>query len=382
MDVKQELQKLREYREQLRELAKPGLGPFEKFKADVLEEGEEDILHTVAEDPTLLSDVSEKYRILCFDYFISIPLLSVIYCRNQFNNPEQVAEWEDMELQYQTLASEGELELDDISLLLDLLHPKLQTPPDAEPQDKRVIDDFQLLTKDLSDPSVLSEPLNIFKRIASIGQDVAVICLINKKAGIYRNIEWETIEGILRSQIFPDFFVECEKKAQTAEVTHYNDAPTTSAHEFTLPDDFFKHPPTDTPEEYFNIEYIVQKKGAKSFCKLINFISSNGYIADDDRTKQLLAYILSGRGKPEDYREGGETITWKDKDHAGKELCFLIKILIVPDQGKKATKYKKMHKLFTGPNWNENVPDKDQGNNAEKNFKDALKDIYPELCKI
>ncbi len=87
----------------------------------------------------------------------------MIRCRNQFNNPEQVAEWEDIELQYQTLASEGELGLDDISLLQDLLHPKLQTTPDEEPQDKRIIDAFQLLIKDLSDPSVASEPLNIFK---------------------------------------------------------------------------------------------------------------------------------------------------------------------------------------------------------------------------
>lgn len=151
---------------------------------------------------------------------------------------------------------------------------------------------------------------------------------------------------------------------------------------FTLPKNFFNLVKDNSScEEHFEINYSVEKGGPKLFLELINYIASQGFIETDYRTKRLFAYVLTGRWKPEDY-QAGETITWSDNDHEGKELCYLIKTLIVSDQGKKATKYKKMHRLFIGPCWSKTVPDKDQGNNAPKKFKEALNDLYPEICKI
>lgn len=151
---------------------------------------------------------------------------------------------------------------------------------------------------------------------------------------------------------------------------------------FTLPKNFFKLVKDNSScEEHFEINYSVEKGGPKLFLELINFIASQGFIETDYRTKRLFAYVLTGRWKPEDY-QAGETITWSDNDHKGKELCYLIKTLIVSDQGKKATKYKKMHRLFIGPCWSKTVPDKNQGNNAPKKFKEALNDLYPDICKL
>lgn len=151
---------------------------------------------------------------------------------------------------------------------------------------------------------------------------------------------------------------------------------------FTLPKNFFNLVKDNSScEEHFEINYSVEKGGPKLFLKLINYIASQGFIETDYRTKRLFAYVLTGRWKPEDY-QAGETITWNDNDHEGKELCYLIKTLIASDQGKKATKYKKMHRLFIGPCWSKTVPDKDQGNNAPKKFKEALNDLYPDICKL
>lgn len=151
---------------------------------------------------------------------------------------------------------------------------------------------------------------------------------------------------------------------------------------FTLPKNFFNLVKDNKScEEHFEINYSVEKGGPKLFLELINYIASQGFIETDYRTKRLFAYVLTGRWKPEDY-QAGETITWSDNDHEGKELCYLIKTLIVSDQGKKATKYKKMHRLFIGPCWSKTVPDKDQGNNAPKKFKEALNDLYPDICKL
>ena len=151
---------------------------------------------------------------------------------------------------------------------------------------------------------------------------------------------------------------------------------------FTLPKNFFNLVKDNSScEEHFEINYSVEKGGPKLFLELINYIASQGFIETDYRTKRLFAYVLTGRWKPEDY-QAGETITWNDNDHEGKELCYLIKTLIASDQGKKATKYKKMHRLFIGPCWSKTVPDKDQGNNAPKKFKEALNDLYPDICKL
>ena len=151
---------------------------------------------------------------------------------------------------------------------------------------------------------------------------------------------------------------------------------------FALPSDFFDLPVDRSAcEEFFDIEYAVEKGGTKRFTRLLNYIASQGYTDYNNRTKQLLAYILTGRWKPSDY-QSGETLTWHDYGREGKELCYIIKSLVASDQGKKATKYDKMHKLFTGPNWSKTVPDKDQGNNAQKKFKEALNDLYPDICKL
>lgn len=149
---------------------------------------------------------------------------------------------------------------------------------------------------------------------------------------------------------------------------------------FALPSHFFKLSiDLSNSDEFLVVKHEVEKGGTKLFASLIDYIASQGYIDNNDRTKRLLVYTLTGRWRPDDY-QSGETIIWKDNGNEGKELCYIIKSIIASN--KKEHKYDKMHKFFTGPNWSKTVPDKDQGNNASKNFKKALHDRYPTICKL
>lgn len=149
---------------------------------------------------------------------------------------------------------------------------------------------------------------------------------------------------------------------------------------FQLPLDFFEKPINrEDCEEFFDVKNSVEEGGAERFTRFINYLTSQGYIDNNDRTKRLLVYTLTGRWRPDDY-QSGETIIWKDNGNEGKELCYIIKSIIASN--KKEHKYDKMHKFFTGPNWSKTVPDKDQGNNASKNFKKALHYLYPTICKL
>lgn len=149
---------------------------------------------------------------------------------------------------------------------------------------------------------------------------------------------------------------------------------------FALPSHFFKLSiDLSNSDEFLVVKHEVEKGGTKLFASLIDYIASQGYIDNNDRTKRLLVYTLTGRWRPDDY-QSGETIIWKDNGNEGKELCYIIKSIIASN--KKEHKYDKMHKFFTGPNWSKTVPDKDQGNNASKKFKEALHDRYPTICKL
>lgn len=151
---------------------------------------------------------------------------------------------------------------------------------------------------------------------------------------------------------------------------------------FSLPKNFFKLAKDNSnSDEYFKINHAVVSAGSKPFRELIDIVVAEGFIDPDDRTKQLFTYVLTGRWKPENYQRG-ETIVWHHKENKENELCYIIKSLIASDQGKKATKYKKMRILFSGPNWNNQTPDKDKWKSADPDFKKALHEQYPELCKV
>ncbi len=143
---------------------------------------------------------------------------------------------------------------------------------------------------------------------------------------------------------------------------------------FTLPDDYFS---TDNlsgkMEEYFNVHNEVRRKGVKTFVDFVNWLAEEGFIANDNETKALFAYRLTGRCRP----EGDElpVIEWRGRKNRSYELIFIVKNL--SDRGD----YKKMKQFFTGPDW---VKDSDSSYelSADSEFRRRMADIYPGICEF
>jgi len=143
---------------------------------------------------------------------------------------------------------------------------------------------------------------------------------------------------------------------------------------FTLPDDYFS---TDNlsgkMEEYFSIHNEVRRKGVKTFVDFVNWLAEEGFIANDNETKALFAYRLTGRCRP----EGDElpVIEWRGRKNRSYELIFIVKNL--SDRGD----YKKMKQFFTGPDW---VKDSDSSYelSADSEFRRRMADIYPGICEF
>ena len=66
--------------------------------------------------------------------------------------------------------------------------------------------------------------------------------------------------------------------------------------EHFLPDDFFEKGNRSKKEELFvgRIEKKYEEKGITTFCSLINFLASEGYINNTDENKKNFAFKLSG----------------------------------------------------------------------------------------
>ncbi len=161
----------------------------------------------------------------------------------------------------------------------------------------------------------------------------------------------------------------------------YIDSPEAQCQEddvFKLPDNYFSIPKDRRNKaEYFECENDVEDGGPSQLSNLINWLGSEGYIEADDRTKRRLAYVLTGHDRPDDF-DPEEKFIWKEDK--GNELCYLIKTIIVSDQGKKFSKYGKMCAMFVGPQWK--TPVKDLANNATPKFMKRLRKFYPTLGSV
>lgn len=142
---------------------------------------------------------------------------------------------------------------------------------------------------------------------------------------------------------------------------------------FLLPKDYFDwNNCSNMPTEYFYLKKSVRGKGPSVLTDLINYLADMGYIEDCAAVKQLLAYRLTGRCRP----EGGlPPIAWRGKNGKSYELIYLVRYL--SDRGD----YKKMRRFFVGPEW---VKDRDSSyaNAADTEFRKRMSEFYPEACKF
>ena len=139
---------------------------------------------------------------------------------------------------------------------------------------------------------------------------------------------------------------------------------------FRLPNDFFDlKNRSKARNEYLNPKPGLINKGATTLTELINYLAEHGYIEASPETKSLLAYRLTGFGRPK-----GELpqLFWSGQNGKSYELIYIVKH--ISERGD----YRKMRQFFTGPEW---VKDRDSSYAlaAHSEFRRALEKLYPEI---
>ena len=142
---------------------------------------------------------------------------------------------------------------------------------------------------------------------------------------------------------------------------------------FDLPKDYFNwEHASNMPTEHLYMKDVVRKRGVATLVDFINYLAEKGYIEDRLAVKELLAYRLTGRCRPEGSLP---PIEWRGKNGKSYELIYLVRFL--SERGD----YKKMRRFFTGPEW---VKDRDSSyaNSADSEFRIKMSEFYPEACKF
>lgn len=143
-----------------------------------------------------------------------------------------------------------------------------------------------------------------------------------------------------------------------------------------IPEDFFSSQ-TDHkhPDEHFELEDEIIQQGEEQFVGFINYIADHGYIENNNKTKAIFAYVLSGKMKPSE--EIVEPITWYGRDNSPKELLYIIRYCVARDGNKN---YPKMKRLFDGPQW----PEKGYSTRADDAHTDFIKSLHGmyEICGL
>ena len=138
---------------------------------------------------------------------------------------------------------------------------------------------------------------------------------------------------------------------------------------FTLPDNYFSGiSPSTNRKEYFTSTLWGNKCCVEDFVDLINYIADRGFIENNKATKQLLAFRLTGRLRPD-----GELpkIKWNGKAAKGADCIFLLKCTDAKP------KYPKMKEFFEA-----DFPTKYFANNASVRFMEKLHELFPEIYEL
>lgn len=89
--------------------------------------------------------------------------------------------------------------------------------------------------------------------------------------------------------------------------------------EFHLPKDFSKMKPDESKNHFYSHKSFFLKMPNEKFEKLANYFAQNSFIEDNNKTKRLFIYRLTGRWRPENL----EKIKWKDPTTNSRNLLFL-----------------------------------------------------------
>lgn len=174
----------------------------------------------------------------------------------------------------------------------------------------------------------------------------------------FQPMEHKTLAPFLEHPWAIELKKKIEAEAQTENVP------------FLLPADFFDlKNRSKVRNEHLNPKLELINKGAANLAEFINYLAEHGYIEASLETKSLLAYRLTGFGRPE-----GDLlpIFWCGQNGKSYELIYIVKH--ISERGD----YRKMRQFFTGPEWVEGH-DSSYALAANSEFRRALEEFYPEI---
>ena len=145
---------------------------------------------------------------------------------------------------------------------------------------------------------------------------------------------------------------------------------------FIIPIDYFKQNPKKVEKggrEYYeyNSQFIT-KNDSQKFTNFINYLADCGYIENNNETKMLFAYRLTGRMRPKKL----EKIIWHSQRESNRcyELLYIVKYISGADG-----KYELTKDFFEGPEWGP-YPNQDANNkNPRKKFREKLHEMYEDI---
>lgn len=138
---------------------------------------------------------------------------------------------------------------------------------------------------------------------------------------------------------------------------------------FTLPDNYFSGiSPSTNRKEYFTSTLWGDKCCVEDFVDLINYIADRGFIENNKATKQLLAFRLTGRLRPD-----GELpkIKWNGKAANGADCAFLMKC------SDAKSRFSQMKEFFEA-----DFPKNLFPNNANVDFIRKLHELFPKIYTL
>lgn len=147
---------------------------------------------------------------------------------------------------------------------------------------------------------------------------------------------------------------------------------------FKIPENYFKEDPyksKNEDREYYEYDTLfISKNNPEKFTKFINYLADCGYIDNDNETKMLFAYRLTGRMRPKELKK----IVWhcQKKSKRGNELLYIAKYISAPNA---KGKYKLTQNFFEGPIWGVKMNEDANDKNVITEFRKVMLSFYSEI---
>lgn len=139
-----------------------------------------------------------------------------------------------------------------------------------------------------------------------------------------------------------------------------------------IPEDYFNQKIDNAhPDDHYELVDEIIDEGEEMFVGFVNYIAKHQYIENDNKTKALFAYRLSGRIRPNE--EDIRAIPWWTPNKSPKELLYIIRYCV--DKGSHKKFSVQMTDFFEGPDW-PTEGYSTMADEADTNFRKALHAMY------